>query len=478
MAGAPIDYDGSAEEKAKAAGDRLYGRAEANDFRTQYAGSPWQTTYDYNMQDGSSDPYIGQGGRDARSYMYGRDPNAANAAAGLATQTGAVGGELGLQAQQHGQALGRDGNALLAQRTGDAVHFDNRAVQQGDFGAQNQSLSALGGLEATQGPSAAQAQLQSGTNQAMASQLAMARSGRGLGGNAAAMGQAQGNMAGIQANQANQAAGLRAQEDAAWRGRQASNLTNVAGMQGQQSQANLGAAVQGRSQNDAMTQGMLGMGQNAWQYGGDAAMQGYGMGLQGVQTSLAGQGLANDVRGQEMQGGMAQEDNALRYVAAKNGWELGQAQQQQSETAGYLAAAGAGLSMLSDVRAKKDIVPSDKPALDFARAGSMVDLKQPDTGALDAAAAAPGSSYQYIDPGEPGAKPGTQYGPMAQDLAKTPAGSTAVVKQPDGQLGIDPARLTTLNTSAISAQQRQLDEIQGMLRQYGAPKLSTRESPY
>lgn len=474
-----MGFDPLGEDDAKAKGDVLYGRTAGNDYRTQYEGTPWQSTYDYSPTTNESvDPYIAHGGRDARNYMYGRDPNAANAAVGKAWGTGDAAMGYGQQGVGLGNyAYGVGGN-LLNQRTGDAAYFNQRGVQQGDFGAQNQSLGAIVDLEATQGPSAAQAQLQQGTNQAMAGQLAMARSGRGLGGNAAAMGQAQGNMAGIQANQANAASQLRAQEDAAWRGRQASNLTNVAGMQGQQSQANLGAAVQGRSQNDAMTQGMLGMGQDAYWQGTQAGMQGYGMGMQGAQTSLLGQGLANDIRGEEMRGGLAQEDNSLSYVAAKNGWTLADRQQDSQERAGVFAGIGTALSTWSDVRAKKDIVRSDEPAIEFARAGSMVSPQQPDTDALDAVAASPGYGYKYIDPDQPGARPGENYGVMAQDLAKTPAGATAIVNRPDGTLGIDPGRLSTLNTSAISAQQRQLDEIHDMLRQYGAPKLATTKDPY
>lgn len=473
MANPPFE-DPLGENKAKAAGSDLFGESA---YTIQDPGTQWQLGYDPTMRD--ADPYINQGGRDRRSYMYGRDPNAANAAVSKAWGTGDAGLQLGQYAINRGDEAYGVGQGMLAQNNAAAQGFNSRGFQQGDFGAQNATLGQLGGLEAVQGPSAAQAQLQGGTNLAMASQLALARSGRGFGGNAAAMGQAQGNMAGIQANQANQAAMLRAQEDAAWRQRQASNLGNVAGFQGQQGQANLNAALQGQAQNDAAYAQSIGAGQAGYFNGVNAGMGGYGMAMQGVNTSLAGQGLGNQIRGQEMQGGLAQEDNALRYTAAKNGWNLAQRQQDQQETAGWVSAGATTAGLLfSDIRGKKDITRSDEPALEFARAGSMVNPQQPDIGALDAAAAAPGYGYRYIDPSGPGAAPGGQYGPMAQDLAKTPAGSTAVVRDADGKLGIDPARLTTLNTSAISAQQRQLDEIQGMLRLYGAPQLSTRKVPY
>lgn len=419
--------------------------------------------------DGGGEAYTGGY---APNYQYGGDPYNPNSIVGDATRgafsTGAAAANLGRDATGFGTSAAAQGSQLLDQRSAQAQLFNDRAVQQGDFGAQNQSLGQLGGLEATQGPSAAQAQLQAGTNQALASQIALARSGRGLGGNAGAMGLAQGNAAGIQANQATSAAQLRAQEDAAWRQRQAANLTNVAGMQGQQSQANLGAAVQGRGQNDAMYQGLLGMGQDAWQSGTAAGLQGYGLGMQGYGASLDAQRLATDIRGQEMAGNQAYEDAKLRSWAAEQGYELQQQQMSDQKDAATIAAGSSLASAYatrSDIRSKKDIVRSDEPAISFAR-GTMPDVRSPDTEALDAVAASPGSSYQYIDPGAEGAKPGTQYGPMAQDLASTPAGRTAVTKMPDGQLGIDKDRLQLLDHSAVAAQQRQLDQIMAELQAF------------
>ena len=87
---------------------------------------------------------------------------------------------------------------------------------------------ALTGIEATEGPSAAQAQLQSATNAANRNALALARSGRGWGASAASLGQAQDQQAANLQEAGNQSAQLRAQENAAWRGRQAANLGTAA----------------------------------------------------------------------------------------------------------------------------------------------------------------------------------------------------------------------------------------------------------
>jgi len=98
-------------------------------------------------------------------------------------------------------------------------------VQSGD-GRTDQ----LAGLESTEGPSAAQAQLRSGLNEAQQSNLAMARSGRGWGASAASLGQAQTANAAAGQQAANESARLRAQENAAWRARQAANLGTAAGV--------------------------------------------------------------------------------------------------------------------------------------------------------------------------------------------------------------------------------------------------------
>jgi len=280
------------------------------------------TTYETNA--GKAREYVyGDGPSfDPRSYMYGRDVNGAENAVNHANAIG-------------GQAFAT-GNQILQQDTGLAADARSRTAPVGDFTGQNAALRQslnygrnLAGLEATQGPSSAQAQLQTGTNQALASQLALARSGRGFGGNAAAMGQAQGNIAGIQANAANEAAMLRAQEDASWRGRQAANFGNAAAISqgagtqfGQQANTNINAYLQNQGQNDTASLGYLGQGATA-----------YG---QGVAGNFAGQGLAHNVRVAEMGAGQAQDDRMLRAWAAANGHDLQEKQANAQQTAALI----------------------------------------------------------------------------------------------------------------------------------------------
>jgi hypothetical protein len=424
-----------------------------NSAQSINGGTNWeQNQGEFNAQYNSNGPMV-----DERSYMYGRAPGAADAAVADANATG--------------DAAYNTGKAIFVNDARYAQAAQNRVAPQGQFGEQNAALGQslgygqqLAGLEAQQGPSAAQAQLQQGTNQAISSQLALARSGRGFGGGAASAGLAQSNLAGLQANQSNQAAMLRAQEDAAWRGRQATNYGNAAAISqgagnqyGQQSQANLQANLQSTAQNDQAALGYLGQGATA-----------YGNGVTG---SFDGQNIANQIRGQEMQGGENLDERNLRAWSAQQGFTLAQNQadaQEQAAVLGGVATVGAAIATKSDVRSKTDIVPMQN-AESFARPN----LQQPDTAALDAAAQAPGYSYRYKDPDAPGAAPGQHFGPMAQDLARTPVGASTVVKGKDGKLGVDTGRLSLVNTSAISAQQSQLDEIRRQIAAFSASPVAS-----
>lgn len=86
--------------------------------------------------------------------------------------------------------------------------------------------------------------------------------------------------------------------------------------------------------------------------------------------------------------------------------------------------------------------------------------------ATRAVRAAPGYSYEYKNPNMPGAAPGTHFGPMAQDLERTPAGRSTVVEAPNGMKMVDTGRLALVNTAALHAQQQELDELKRELDRY------------
>jgi hypothetical protein len=96
-----------------------------------------------------------------------------------------------------------------------------------------------------------------------------------------------------------------------------------------------------------------------------------------------------------------------------------------------------------------------------------------DSDALDAFANAPGYSYEYKDPGAPGAAPGRHFGPMAQDLERTPAGASVVEEGPDGRKMVNAPRLTMLEASAISAL---TDKIQKLEARIGAGKSKSKKA--
>ena len=107
--------------------------------------------------------------------------------------------------------------------------------------------------------------------------------------------------------------------------------------------------------------------------------------------------------------------------------------------------------VVSDERSKTKIADLEGQ-LAAARSGSPDFTKSPNY------------AYTYKDPTIPGAAPGPQVGPMAQDLEK--AGSQAVMNTPTGKM-VDPSRLTMETAGAVGDLQRQFDELEAMLKADG-----------
>lgn len=99
-----------------------------------------------------------------------------------------------------------------------------------------------------------------------------------------------------------------------------------------------------------------------------------------------------------------------------------------------------------------------------ARAGKMAAMGIPD-GETDLRAAQ-NSTWQYKDPSQPGAVPGRQVGPMAQDLLKTDA-APLVRQQPNGMLAVDGPRSGLVALGAVGEQQRRTDELERRLAALG-----------
>lgn len=314
---------------------------------------------------------------------------------------------------------------------------------------QQQSLEALNAFaKAPEGPSAAQAQLQAGVDAASRQQYGMARSQQGGGGSA--LRNAAFNAAGISGNAGNEAARLRAQETAAYKQQQLAALNAASGAagalrQGTQSFAatqagqanadaalaqdtsktNLQAELQGRQQNDA-----------TW--------------LAATQTNAGYDAMRDNLAAQQQNSGVQYEQaRAAGAGIASGNWGT-QQQVDQQNTAAWIgagsAALGAGATMMkSDERSKK--LKEKESAL---------------SAALETVGNAPGYSYEYKDPSEPGAKAGRQYGPMAQDLEKGPLGDTLVKDTPTGKM-VDTGRVAMMSASAITELNQRLKALEAAL---------------
>jgi hypothetical protein len=183
-----------------------------------------------------------------------------------------AGGEAGQNAEQWANSvlLTTDPSRQLARTS-----LARSAVPQAD---------ALTQLEATEGPSAALAALQTGLNRAEQSNLSLSRSGRGWGGQASALARAIDANAGMASEAANQAARIRAEEDAAWRTRRASNLGTAGGLTAQQ-----------RALNDSTALAAMDQVQRGTIAGAETSARGAGLELDAVKAAeaaaLTGRGL-------------------------------------------------------------------------------------------------------------------------------------------------------------------------------------------
>lgn len=305
------------------------------------------------------------------------------------------------------------------------------------------------------GPSQAEAQLRAGQDAAMRQQLALARSGRGLGGEATAMRNAAFNVGDISAQTNQQAAQLRAQEEQAQLARQMQALQYVGGTDAAMGQFGLQQGMQGemaqRGLNDARSATLL-----QAQLGSQQMMD----------QQLAGQRAAN------MQYELARTGNLLNADAQSAQLVSGRG---NAMIGGITSMFGGVAGMLSsDERSKRDI---EELGAENRELRQLLEALGDD--AVATVRGAPGHTYRYEDPDAPGAAPGLHAGPMAQDLEQTPLGESLVREGPRGRKMVDAGRAGLTALAAASAQQRELDQVRAeqeeLQRQLRA--LGTAESP-
>lgn len=412
------------------------------------------------------------------NFFYG------GTASGAQDATGALRANVG----PYAQTMGQYGDAFMGQaRTGASMFMPGMAGTYGTAGALT-DLAMQG-----PGPSVAQAQLDASTANAQRAQLALAGSGRGQGGGASAMRGALQNQATIQGQANAQAAVLRANEADMNRRTQAGMLAQAGGLYGQGGDlaaryaTGMGGLGLGAQQGAAQTQ--LGI---------EQGVHGINMGALGANTGY--EQLLNQIYGVD------------RGVALQN------AQLAAQQDAAMWGAIGTGVTtaatvaaMASDITAKTDIAPAPELSggplarygpVDSLPSGGTIPLpggppqktveeaqKERENAQLRAALAgqlggfttglgtalsdergkvgqvmAPRAAlsavehtnpwqYQYKDPARHGQ--GQHFGPMAQELAQTPAGRSTLVRMPDGKLGVDTGRLSLVNTAAQAAKAKE-----------------------
>jgi hypothetical protein len=367
--------------------------------------------------------------------------------------------------------------------------------------ARADQMSALGRLDAlaqqAQGPSVAQAQLAQSRDAQMAQSVALARSGRGTS-DAAALRAAQFQNAAAQQQYAQQASVLRAQEDLAYRAQQIEATNAAAQGYGAVRSSDLGAMTANLGAEGQL--GSLGLGyqqsalsaqqaaisaqQEGQKLGATYAALGQGYDQLGVQTSSGyrqlgaaqslayeglganaqqyAMGLRNQMFANQMQTNAGLQNTQMQTAAQQN---IANQQASAQQNAALIGAAGtviggtigamtsgpagaaagaaaggaAGTAIGSDERIKTGIRPAEGDVDEAFRF-----LKS--------------QAYRYRDPTQPGAAPGTHYGPMAQDLARTPAGRSTVLGTPRG-MAVDTGRLALLNASETARQRGQIDTI-------------------
>ena len=304
--------------------DQLAGQAAG---QYQYYG---QGAYDQGMA--GSNALMGQAGAmnatGAGALAYGG--NMGSALSGMGIQQGTALSDAG---QAQGAYL--EGAGQSAQNYGLGMSYAtaaDAAQGAGALGAYGRGSSALGANAANrdiigpEGPSAAQAQLQSGLNQAQQSSLALARSGRGWGGSASALSAANSQNAAMGQQAVNASAMLRAQEANQYR----QAKLQQAGINDQTATNYRAQGLQGIQAGANMSQQGL---QNAAQIG----MQGYqtGAGIYGQGAGLAQQGI--------YQGSQLAQD--AMYNGSQLGMQGYNAQLAAQQAAGNTMQAGAQMGV-------------------------------------------------------------------------------------------------------------------------------------
>lgn len=314
------------------------GDGQAGDPVTPYAGTPYSGADPADLL--RSDP---------RDFLYGRTASFASDKAQQAendaqTQRAEFAG-LANSAIDTGNTAQRvalnNGAALWNQGVVDRTHSgDNTNLELGAAGqlggTAQQELALAGNVAGASGQSAAQAQLQSGLNQSEASNLALARSGRGFGQSGAALGQAIDANAAASQQATNSSAQLRLQSQQAAAG----IYGQAAGAQ--QGQAGIYGGVSGQQQQSALANQQSGV--NSMASGFNQQMQGDQLGgqieQQGIGDYYAGQNAEKQWIDSQHNADIQREQLGMQQYGIESGAATSAAAQNAQQTGAILGAVG------------------------------------------------------------------------------------------------------------------------------------------
>lgn len=240
-----------------------------------------------------------------KNFAYGGNPLAADQA--IATERATA-----KEAATRMGTIGHGAELTAAQLQAAQTPVTNYHVANTARNQQAQAYAAMMAAgQAPEGPSAAGAQLQAGTNQALAADLAAARSGRGAAGAAAGMNHAAAANAGQQQGLAAQAMSTRAAEMQGYLQRQQQAFGGAGQLASQMRGGDIG-------QSEFLTQSELKNREIADQAGlgfTGLAQQGY----QGAaETTLSSEQLANQIQMARMAGTMGYENTLQNYQLHRN----------------------------------------------------------------------------------------------------------------------------------------------------------------
>lgn len=313
-----------------------------------------------------------------------------------------------------GQANQSLANVQQAQGTAQGILNEANDLNASGRDPVSQSIALLQAQANGTAPSAAQAVLQSGKNQAIAAQQAIANSG-----NASQMisGQktALDNAANLTQQAANQATQLQATQQQV--GQQ--NFANAASTQAQTANANAALQQQQAAQQASLYGTQVGQATNL----AGIAQTGNAAGLGGQAAALGQTQGALTATGQNQAaaagGGLNAAGGILAAVSDENSkYDIGSVEDVSS----YQPSTG------QDMRAAEGIVTSDKKAKKDVSKKDKIDKF------LDAIDPV---KFKYKDPdGQMGKTPGEHLGVIAQQVEKAPGGKSMIIETPQGK-GID-----------------------------------------